>query len=189
MSARDWGGTVLLACLIAAGALLRNHTLLLMFLMAAAVVSVFLIAWDIRRPRIPKLGIELIEPGQEGPIEPILVRLRLTNAGPRDVRVHASRLGGEARLLEAGYASPSTSGALGPTASTELLHRAEEPILHTPIPLPTTFNMDLLVETFKPTAWWVFRMTVTSDRREKGHADWRLSTTPPEPFTDDPTNF
>ncbi|MBA3808991.1 MAG: hypothetical protein H0X28_11480 [Solirubrobacterales bacterium] len=51
MRVRDWAGTVLVACLIAAAGLLRDHTLLLVALLAVALVCVVVILWDVRRGR------------------------------------------------------------------------------------------------------------------------------------------
>lgn len=48
MSKRDWGGTVLVACLIALAGLLHDHTAPLVLLSAAAVGSSAIIAWDVR---------------------------------------------------------------------------------------------------------------------------------------------
>jgi hypothetical protein len=47
MGRRDWAGTVLVACLIAAAGLLHNHTVLLVVLLAVAVACVALIVWDV----------------------------------------------------------------------------------------------------------------------------------------------
>ncbi len=55
MRRRDWAGTVLVACLIGAAGLLRNHTLSLFLLLAAAVVSLGVILSDIGiRPKKAK---------------------------------------------------------------------------------------------------------------------------------------
>jgi hypothetical protein len=48
MSKRDWGGTVLVACLIALAGLLHDHTAPLVLLSAAAVGSGATIAWDVQ---------------------------------------------------------------------------------------------------------------------------------------------
>jgi hypothetical protein len=48
MSKRDWGGTVLMACLIALAGLLHDQTVPLVLLSAAAVGSAAIIAWDVR---------------------------------------------------------------------------------------------------------------------------------------------
>jgi hypothetical protein len=48
MSKRDWGGTVLVACLIALAGLLHDHAVPLVLLSAAAVGSAAIIAWDVR---------------------------------------------------------------------------------------------------------------------------------------------
>lgn len=63
MRRRDWAGTVLVACLIAAAGLLRNHTLLLVLLLVVATASVVVILWDVWRERMrpkmpPSEGIE-----------------------------------------------------------------------------------------------------------------------------------
>lgn len=47
MSKRDWGGTVLVACLGALAGLLHDHTVLLVLLSVAAVASAAVIAWDV----------------------------------------------------------------------------------------------------------------------------------------------
>jgi hypothetical protein len=47
MSKRDWGGTVLVACLIAAAGLLHDPTVRLVLLTVAAVASATVIAWDV----------------------------------------------------------------------------------------------------------------------------------------------
>jgi hypothetical protein len=47
MSRRDWGGTVLVACLGALAGLLHGHTVLLVLLSVAAVASAAVIAWDV----------------------------------------------------------------------------------------------------------------------------------------------
>lgn len=61
MRRRDWAGTVLVACLIALAGLLRDHELVVGLLLAAAVVSGVVIAWDRRlaraRVRQPPTGI------------------------------------------------------------------------------------------------------------------------------------
>jgi hypothetical protein len=46
MRRRDWAGTVLVACLIALAGLLRDHEVVVGLLLAAAVVSAVVIAWD-----------------------------------------------------------------------------------------------------------------------------------------------
>lgn len=48
MRRRDWAGTVLVACLVGAAGLLRNHTLLLFLLLAVAAVSAGVILSDRR---------------------------------------------------------------------------------------------------------------------------------------------
>lgn len=51
MRRRAWAGTVLVACLIALAGLLRDHELVVGLLLAAAVVSGVVIAWDRRLTR------------------------------------------------------------------------------------------------------------------------------------------
>lgn len=51
MRRRDWAGTVLVACLMALAGLLRDHELVVGLLLAAAVVSGVVIAWDRRLTR------------------------------------------------------------------------------------------------------------------------------------------
>jgi hypothetical protein len=47
MSKRDWGGTVLVACLGTLAGLLHDHTVLVLLLSVAAVASAAVIAWDV----------------------------------------------------------------------------------------------------------------------------------------------
>ncbi len=51
MSKRDWGGTVLVACLGALAGLLHDHMVLLVLLSVAAFASAAVIAWDVRGRR------------------------------------------------------------------------------------------------------------------------------------------
>jgi hypothetical protein len=51
MRMRDWAGTVLVPCLIAAAGLLRNDTILLVLLGTVAFVCVLVIVWDVSRDR------------------------------------------------------------------------------------------------------------------------------------------
>jgi hypothetical protein len=56
MGKRDWGWTVLMACLIALAGLLRSHTVPLVLLSAGAVASAAVVIWDIRRKPRPSKG-------------------------------------------------------------------------------------------------------------------------------------
>jgi hypothetical protein len=47
MSKRDWGGTILVACLGALAGLLHDHTVLVLLLSVAAVASAAVIAWGV----------------------------------------------------------------------------------------------------------------------------------------------
>jgi hypothetical protein len=51
MRKRDWAGTVLVPCLIAAAGLLRDHTVLLALLGTVASVCVLVIVWDVSGER------------------------------------------------------------------------------------------------------------------------------------------
>lgn len=51
MRRRDWAGTVLVTCLIAAAGLLRDQTAVLMLLSAAILFSIAVILWDVLRRR------------------------------------------------------------------------------------------------------------------------------------------
>lgn len=51
MHRRDWAGTVLVACLIGAADLLRDHTLLLITLLVMGSVCVVVILWDVQRSK------------------------------------------------------------------------------------------------------------------------------------------
>ncbi len=51
MRTRDWAGTVLVACLVAAAGLLRDHTVLLLGFAVVAVACALVIAWDVSGER------------------------------------------------------------------------------------------------------------------------------------------
>jgi hypothetical protein len=51
MGKRDWGGTVLVACLVALAGLLHNHAVPLILLSAGAVASTAVVVWDVRSKR------------------------------------------------------------------------------------------------------------------------------------------
>jgi hypothetical protein len=51
MSKRDWGGTVLVACLGTLAGLLHDHTVPLVLLSVIAMASAVVIAWDVRSRR------------------------------------------------------------------------------------------------------------------------------------------
>lgn len=54
MGKRDWGGTVLVACLIALAGLLHSHMVPVVLLCAGAVVSATVVVWDVcgKKPAI-----------------------------------------------------------------------------------------------------------------------------------------
>lgn len=56
MRKRDWVGTVLIACLVAAAGLLHNHALLLALLLGAALICTGMLAADILGKRLLPLG-------------------------------------------------------------------------------------------------------------------------------------
>jgi hypothetical protein len=55
---RDWGGTVLAACLIALAGLLHDHTVPVVLLSAGAIAGAAMVAWDVwgKKRRSPKLA-------------------------------------------------------------------------------------------------------------------------------------
>lgn len=59
MRRRDWAGTVLVACLIAAAGLLRNHTVLLVLLAVVAAGCAIVIACDVFGKQEPAKGERL----------------------------------------------------------------------------------------------------------------------------------
>ena len=73
MHKRDWAGAVLVACLIAAAGLLQDHTVLLVLLAIAALISSAVILWDVAATRRQKTRLQVESP--RGAAEPVAERL------------------------------------------------------------------------------------------------------------------